>query len=208
MHSEEVRRVGIVGANLSQVAPRTGRRRATIGQLRKGRQYDPGIAEAADRPLIGGRVGHLPRESHAPHRADHHLPIMAVQPETSRSPHTGWDGPLNILLKTTGFGRGRHSRLGTQGSTRAHGSRILGLTMFRAEFSIYPFLGGEAPPDYVQAAIDAVRAAGIDVDIGLLGESVTGELDTVLEAIRVAVTVAAGAGATKVVFSIESIDRP
>lgn len=80
--------------------------------------------------------------------------------------------------------------------------------MFRAEFSIYPFLGGEAPPDYVQAAIDAVRAAGIDVDIGLLGESVTGELDTVLEAIRVAVTVAAGAGATKVVFSIESIDRP
>ena len=80
--------------------------------------------------------------------------------------------------------------------------------MFRAEFSIYPFLGGEAPPDYVQAAIDAVRAAGIDVDVGLLGESVMGELDTVLEAIRVAVTVAAGAGATKVVLSIESIDRP
>jgi len=80
--------------------------------------------------------------------------------------------------------------------------------MFRAEFSIYPFLGGESPPDYVQAAIDAVRAAGIDVDVGLLGESVTGELDTVLEAIRVAVTVAASAGATKVVLSIESIDRP
>ena len=58
--------------------------------------------------------------------------------------------------------------------------------MFRADFSIYPFLGGEAPPDYVQAAIDAVRAAGIDVDVGLLGESVTGALDTVLEAIRVA----------------------
>ena len=79
--------------------------------------------------------------------------------------------------------------------------------MFRAEFSIYPFLGGESPPGHVQAAIDAVRAAGIEVDVGLLGESVTGELDTVLKAMQVAVTAAASAGATKVVLSIESIDR-
>jgi uncharacterized protein YqgV (UPF0045/DUF77 family) len=79
--------------------------------------------------------------------------------------------------------------------------------MYRAEFSIYPFLGGEAPPDYVQAAIDAVQAAGVDVDVGLLGESVTGELDTVLEAIRVAVSTAVNAGATKVVLSVESIDH-
>ncbi len=80
--------------------------------------------------------------------------------------------------------------------------------MYRAEFSIYPFLGGEAPPGYVQAAIEAVRATGIEVDVGLLGESVTGELDTVLEAIQVAVTVATSAGATKVVLSIEAIDDP
>ena len=79
--------------------------------------------------------------------------------------------------------------------------------MFRAEFTIYPFLGGESPPGYVQAAIDAVRAAGIEVDVGLLGEAVTGELDTVLKAIQLAVTAATSAGATKVVLSIESIDR-
>ena len=54
--------------------------------------------------------------------------------------------------------------------------------------------------------MDAVRAAGTEVDVGLFGVSVTGELDTVLDAIQVAVTAAASAGATKVVLSIESID--
>ena len=78
--------------------------------------------------------------------------------------------------------------------------------MFRAEFSIYPFRGGDAPPSYVQAAIDAVRAEGIEVEIGLLGESVTGELDTVLEAVRAAVAAAVAAGATKIVLSIEATD--
>jgi uncharacterized protein YqgV (UPF0045/DUF77 family) len=80
--------------------------------------------------------------------------------------------------------------------------------MFRAEFTIYPFLGGESLPSYVQAAIDAVRTAGIEVDVGLFGTSVTGELDAVLEAIKVAVTAAANGGATKVVFSIECIAPP
>jgi uncharacterized protein YqgV (UPF0045/DUF77 family) len=80
--------------------------------------------------------------------------------------------------------------------------------MFRAEFSIYPFLGGDALPAYVQAAIDAARTTGIDVEVGLLGVSATGELDAVLEAIQAAVKAATSAGATKVVMSIESIDRP
>ena len=79
--------------------------------------------------------------------------------------------------------------------------------MFKAEFSIYPFLGGDTLPAYVQAAIDAARTTGIDVEVGLLGVTATGELDTVLEAIQAAVTAATSAGATKVVMSIESIDR-
>ena len=58
----------------------------------------------------------------------------------------------------------------------------------------------------MQDAVDAVRAAGTEVDVGLFGVSVTGELGTVLDAIQVAVTAAASAGATKVVLSIESID--
>ena len=78
--------------------------------------------------------------------------------------------------------------------------------MFRAEFTIYPFLGGESLPGYVQAAIDAVRSAGIEVDVGLFGVSVMGELDTVLKAVHVAVAAAADAGANKVVLSIESTD--
>jgi uncharacterized protein YqgV (UPF0045/DUF77 family) len=78
--------------------------------------------------------------------------------------------------------------------------------MFRAEFTIYPFLGRESLPRHVQDAVDAVRAAGTEVDVGLFGVSVTGELGTVLDAIQVAVTAAASAGATKVVLSIESID--
>lgn len=80
--------------------------------------------------------------------------------------------------------------------------------MFRAEFSIYPFLGGDALPAYVQAAIDAARTTGVDVDVGLLGVSATGDLETVLEAIQAAITAATSAGATKVVMSIESIGRP
>lgn len=78
--------------------------------------------------------------------------------------------------------------------------------MFRAEFTIYPFQGGESLPRYVQAAIDAVRSVGIEVDIGLFGVSVMGELDAVLKAVHVAVTAAASAGANKVVLSIESTD--
>lgn len=78
--------------------------------------------------------------------------------------------------------------------------------MYRAEFTIYPFQGGESLPQYVQAAIDAVRSADIEVDIGLFGVSVMGELDTVLKAIHVAVTAAASTGANKVVLSIESTD--
>ena len=83
---------------------------------------------------------------------------------------------------------------------------MLRSAMYRAEFSIYPFRGGDAPPEYVQAAIDAVRAEGIEVEIGLLGESVTGELDTVLDAVRAAVRAATSRGATKIVLSIEAID--
>ncbi len=84
---------------------------------------------------------------------------------------------------------------------------MLRRTMYRAEFAIYPFRGGDTPPNYVQAAIDAVRAEGIEVEIGLLGESVMGELETVLDAVRTAVSAAVAAGATKVVLSIEAVEQ-
>ncbi|MGQ0670344.1 MAG: thiamine-binding protein [Actinomycetota bacterium] len=77
--------------------------------------------------------------------------------------------------------------------------------MMRAEFAIYPFHEGEVPPAHVQAANERLRQAGIDVDIGLLGEVVRGDIDTVLEALRMATGAAIEAGATKVVVSIEVV---
>jgi uncharacterized protein YqgV (UPF0045/DUF77 family) len=75
--------------------------------------------------------------------------------------------------------------------------------MIRAEFSIYPFGEGESLPIYVQAAIDAVRTGGIDVEVGILGEAVMGEAATVLEAVRIAAQAAIDAGAGRVVVNIE-----
>src|SRR5215831_16652393 len=49
--------------------------------------------------------------------------------------------------------------------------------MFRAEFTVYPFLGRESLPRHVRDAVDAVRAAGTEVDVGLIpqGAGVEGE---------------------------------
>ena len=74
----------------------------------------------------------------------------------------------------------------------------------RAEFTVYPFREGQdPPPDYVQAAIGALTAAGMDVEVGLLGQIVTGEAAEVLEALRAAEQAALDAGATRVAVNVE-----
>ena len=73
----------------------------------------------------------------------------------------------------------------------------------RAEFTVYPFLAGEDPPPYVHAAIDALRSAGLKVEVGLLGQVVTGEAALVLEALRQAQAAALEAGATRVAVNLE-----
>jgi uncharacterized protein YqgV (UPF0045/DUF77 family) len=72
----------------------------------------------------------------------------------------------------------------------------------RAEFAVYPFEEGEAPPAYVQVAIDTLRAAGLVVEIGPFGQAVAGERGTVLEALREAETAALDAGATRVAVNL------
>ncbi len=72
----------------------------------------------------------------------------------------------------------------------------------RAEFAVYPFEEGEAPPAYVQVAIDTVVAAGLAVEIGPFGQVVVGESGTVLEALREAETAALEAGATRVAVNL------
>lgn len=77
--------------------------------------------------------------------------------------------------------------------------------MVRGEFTIYPFVGGEEPPPYVQAAIDAINEAGLEVDLGPLGSSVTGPEDSVLDALHRAQAAALHAGATSIVIRLEVV---
>ena len=72
----------------------------------------------------------------------------------------------------------------------------------RAEFSVFPFREGAAPPAHAQAAIDAVTAAGLEVEIGPFGTAVSGEVGTVLEALCRAEAAAVAAGATRVVVNL------
>lgn len=75
--------------------------------------------------------------------------------------------------------------------------------MARAEFTIYPFREGEAPPPHVQAAIEELRGAGLSVEVTPFGQIVTGEPELVLEALRSALAAAVAAGASKAIVSIE-----
>ena len=73
----------------------------------------------------------------------------------------------------------------------------------RAEFTVYPFREGEDPPRHAQAAIDTIREAGLSVEVGLLGQVVTGEAERVLEALRDAQRAALAAGAMRLTVNLE-----
>jgi len=76
----------------------------------------------------------------------------------------------------------------------------------RAEFTIYPFEEGEDPPEHVLAAIERLRTAGFEVEVGLLGQAVSGDLDRIVEALQVALPAAMRKGANRVVISVEALD--
>jgi len=67
----------------------------------------------------------------------------------------------------------------------------------QAEFTIEPFIEG-SPGRHVHAAVDAARAAGLEVDFGPFGTSMSGDDATVLAAVDAVVRAAIGAGATRV----------
>jgi uncharacterized protein YqgV (UPF0045/DUF77 family) len=75
--------------------------------------------------------------------------------------------------------------------------------MIRAEFTIYPFAEGERPPPYVEAAIKTLRERGLEVDVGLLGQSVAGNVDDVIDAIGDALRTALEHGASQIVVKVE-----
>jgi uncharacterized protein YqgV (UPF0045/DUF77 family) len=74
-----------------------------------------------------------------------------------------------------------------------------------AEFTIEPFVEG-SPGAHVQAALDAVRAAGLEPEIGPFGSSVRGDVTVVSNALAQLLVATAEAGATRVSVQVSLAD--
>jgi uncharacterized protein YqgV (UPF0045/DUF77 family) len=77
-----------------------------------------------------------------------------------------------------------------------------------AEFIVYPFIEGTDPPPHVRAAIDAVKASGLNVDVGPLSNTVVGDIGRVVGAIAAAQSAAISAGASRFVLNLEPTSAP
>ena len=69
------------------------------------------------------------------------------------------------------------------------------------EFTIEPFVAGEPGP-HVRAAIEAAEHAGVVVDVGPFGTTVSGDDDAVLGAVDRLLRAATAAGATRVSLQV------
>jgi uncharacterized protein YqgV (UPF0045/DUF77 family) len=71
----------------------------------------------------------------------------------------------------------------------------------RAEFTIEPFVDGALGP-HVTAGLDAVRAAGLEPEVGPFGSAIEGEAEMVHAAVARMLNDALAAGATRVSIQI------
>jgi uncharacterized protein YqgV (UPF0045/DUF77 family) len=76
----------------------------------------------------------------------------------------------------------------------------------RLEFTVEPFVPGHPGP-HVHAAIEAVRAHGLAVDIGPFSTVADGEVDDVAAAARDLVTAAVASGASRLSVQIERLEE-
>lgn len=76
----------------------------------------------------------------------------------------------------------------------------------RAEFTTEPFHGEGDPPAHVTAALDAVRTAGLEAELGPFGTAVTGDEDSVYDALPSLLRAAIEHGATRVTLQVERAD--
>lgn len=74
----------------------------------------------------------------------------------------------------------------------------------RAELTVEPFVEGR-PGRHVQAAVEALRAAGFEVEFGPFGSSIHGSEDDVIAAVAAATRATIDAGATRIAMQIERI---
>lgn len=73
----------------------------------------------------------------------------------------------------------------------------------RAEFTVEPFTTG-APGPHVDAALAAVRAAGLEPELGPFATSFSGAAAPVLAALRDVGAAAFAAGATRLSLTVEA----
>jgi uncharacterized protein YqgV (UPF0045/DUF77 family) len=71
-----------------------------------------------------------------------------------------------------------------------------------AEFTVEPFVDG-APGPHVRAAVEAAVAAGLTVQFGPFGTSMSGDDAAVLDAVDAVLRAAMSAGATRVSLQLE-----
>lgn len=76
--------------------------------------------------------------------------------------------------------------------------------MVNVEFLVEPFREGALGP-HVTAAIAAVEAAGLGVDVGPFGSQVSGEASIALPALADALEAALDAGATRVTINVSVV---
>ena len=75
----------------------------------------------------------------------------------------------------------------------------------RVEFTVEPFVPG-SPGAHVQAAVDAARAHGLEIDFQAFGSALEGESPAVLDAVDAVLRAAIGAGATRVSYQVTRAD--
>lgn len=74
-----------------------------------------------------------------------------------------------------------------------------------AEFTTEPFEGEGDPPPHAVAALEVVRAAGVECDFGPLGTRITGDGPVVLKALQDVMATALDRGATRVTMQVEVV---
>ena len=70
-----------------------------------------------------------------------------------------------------------------------------------AEFTVEPFVEG-TPGEHVTAAVEAVRASGLEPDMGPFGTTIEGERAEVIAGIAAALEAAAASGADRVSMQV------
>ena len=78
------------------------------------------------------------------------------------------------------------------------------MDQLRVEFTVEPFVEGEPGP-HVTAAVDGVRAAGLEAEMGPFSTVAQGDAEVVADAVRRLVAGATASGATRLNIQIDAL---